>query len=373
VKKILFLTILILIAFVGVFSFERISKNPESLIPYPYKFDQSVTTPIDSENIPILIIGDRLAFQLASYKDYLAEKISINLTKKVKILSMAQKGESLHRTLQRVKRLNKLPLITIYLGGSEEYYEKKFLSRDITTIENNFKLFSDDRIKTLLIIFPYLSKLIYEPISYRNFDEKILKDETEYTDTVALKRKMIGFEIYKEELNDLFSYMKDKGSYLFALTAPINYDTPPNKSCDGSLDEFTSKRFDEAIELIKIKDFKKAYSITKDLVLIANNNAKIFYIHGQVAESLGYQKEGQRSLEMGVSLDCTQWRGTPVHNAILRKMAKENEVVLFDFDKYLIKNRDNNTVFSDKIYPQGLYIEKVADILSDRIKRLLKL
>lgn len=372
-KNILFLTILIIIAALGVFSFERISKNPESLIPLPYKFAPSLSAQIDSENIPILIIGDRLGFQLAGYKDYLAEKISINLTKKVKILSMAQKGEALHRTLQKVKRLNKLPLITIYLGGSEEYFEKKFLSKDITIIENNFKLFSDDRIKTLLIVFPYLSKLIYDPVSYRVFDEKILKDETDYSDTIALKRKMIGFEIYKEELNELFSYMKDRGSYLFALTTPINYDTPPNKSCDGSLDEFTSKRFDEAVELIKIKDFKKAYSITKDLVLIANNNAKIFYIHGQVAESLGYQKEGQRSLEMGVSLDCTQWRGTPVHNAILRKTAKDNEVVLFDFDKFLIADRNSNTVFSDKVYPQGLYIEKIADILSDRIKRLLKL
>ncbi len=372
-KKVLFLILITIFGAAGVFTYERITKNPVSLIPFPYKFAPSLDTQIDSESIPILIIGDRMGFKLASVKNYLEEKISINLTKKVKILSLAQKGEALHRTVQKIKRLNKLPLITIYLGASEEFYEKKFLSRDLETIENNLKLFSDDRVKTLLIIFPYLSKLIYEPVTYRVFDQKVVKDDTDYTDTIILKRKIIGFKIFEEELRELFSYLKDRGSYVFALTTPLNYDTPPRKSCDGSLDEFTSKRIDEAVELIKIKDFKKAYSITKDLILIANNNAKIFYIHGQVAESLGHQRESQRSLEMGISLDCEQWRGTPVHNVIIKKVARENEVVLFDFDRFLVKEKEVNTVFSDNIYPQNLYIEKVAKILSDKIKSLLKL
>jgi hypothetical protein len=325
------------------------------------------------ENAPILIIGDRLGYKLSGYKEYIATKISQNLSKNVKIVSLAAKGEALHRTIQKIKALKKIPLVTIYLGGSEEFFENKFQTKEIHTILQNFKRFNDDRLRTLMMMVPWTSRLIYEPIDYKILSKEVKRNNDVYSDTEIQKRNVVQFKLYEQELDELFSYLKDKGSYVFSLTQPLNYDSPPKKSCAGSLDEITAKRFEEAIELIKLKDFKKAYNITKDLALIANTNSKILYIHGQVAKSLGKIKESIRALEYSIALDCANWRGSPVYNKILQKVSAKNEVVLFDFNKYLIKEKENNLTFSDEIYPQSLFFEKVSDIISYRIKRLLKL
>ncbi len=372
-KKIL---VLIVFASIGAgcyFIFDRYRSNSNSTIPLPYVFHNTVYKDINIEKAPIVIIGDRLGYKLASFKNYMASRISTNLSKQIKIISLAQKGEGLHRTLKKIKNLKRLPLVTIYLGGSEETYEQRFKSKDINTITKNFKLYEDDRTKTALMIFPSLAKFIYTPVDYKKYIKSITPDENEYSDFLVQQRNMIHFKLYEQELNELFSYIKEHGSYLYALTQPINYSVPPKKSCSNSLDEITKKRFDEAIELVKKKDFKKAYSVSKDLVLIANTNAKIFYVHGQIASSLGFNKEAQKALQMGVALDCKQWRGSPIYNQILKKVGRKNEVLVFDFDKLLIKEKQKNIVFQDDVYPQNLYYERVVNILSDRIRRLLKL
>ena len=186
----------------------------------------------------------------------MASKISSNLSKQIKIISLAQKGEGLHRTLMKIKSLKRLPLVTIYLGGSEEAYEQRFKSRDIKTISKNFSLYEDDRIKTLLMVFPALARFIYTPVSYKRLIQDIIPDANEYSDYFIQKRNMIQFKLYKQELNELFSYIKEHGSYLYALTQPINYSASPKKSCSNSLDEITKERFDEVIDLVKKKDFK---------------------------------------------------------------------------------------------------------------------
>ena len=352
--------------------YNRYTSNISSLVPYPYILPKIEKT---DDYAPILIIGDRLAFKLSSFQKYMSSRISENLSKNVKIITLATKGEGLHRTLQKVRALKKTPLITIYLGGSEETNEQRFYSDSIPKVLKNFKYFSDDRLQTLMMIYPTTSRLIYENIRYKKLAAIIQKDTNEYSDQMIQKRNVIHFKMYEQELNELFGYLKDKGSYVFALTQPLNYNSPPKKSCEGSLDKITEGRLEEVVSLIRKQDYKKAYSITKDLVLIANSNAKILYIHGQVASNLGLTNESENYLERSIAFDCSQWRGSPIYNNILSKSAYKNEVVLFDFDKYLKKEKDksDNIVFSDDVLPQNLYFEKVVNILSARIKKMLKL
>lgn len=372
-KKLFLITFALCIIAGSYLIHKRYTSNVNSVIPVPYVFKKELYQDIDLKNVPIVIIGDRLAYKLGSFTNLMAQKISLNLSKKVKIYSLAQKGESLHRTLKKIKSLHKLPLITIYLGGSQEYYERKFSNNDIQIIQKNFDLYKDDRIKTLLMIYPHFSKFLYHNVSYQKFDKTISEDLAKYTDIYIQKRNMINFRLYKEELHELFSYIKEKGSFLFAITQPFNYDIAPKKSCKGSIDEISAKSFKEAISLIKKKDLKKAYSVTKNLTLIANNNAKVHYIHGKVAKSLGKNNESLRSIEMSIALDCKNWRGNPVYNKILTEVANKNEVLVFDFDKFLLKESENNITFEDEIYPQNFYYEKLVGILSDRIRKLLKL
>lgn len=369
-----FLSFTIVIAFLGSIGFlaYRYKKNPESQIPYPYIF-QSNTYDKNISEAPILIIGDRLGKRLANYSQFMADIISSNLSKKVKIISLAEDGEGLHRTLEKIKTMGKLPLVTIYLGGSQEVYEQRFLTKDINKIIRNFKIYNDDRVKTLLMIFPVLSKFIYTNVNYQYFTNLIKEDKNEYTDSIIQKRNMIHFKLFEEELENMFSYIKEHGSYLIALTQPLNIDIPPKKSCEGSLDQLTKDKLVKVNKLVKIKDYKAAYNITKDLILIANANADVYYLHGEITKALGLLKEAKQALDYAVAYDCKQWRGNPVFNKILEDTAAKNEVLVLDFNKIIYQDWTQNTLFMDDLYPQNLYFEKAATALSTRIKKLLKL
>jgi len=371
-KKFLGISFILIFGSGIAFLTHRYIKNPENSIPYPYIFNQFENS-VDIGNAPIIIIGDRLGKRLASFKELIADKISENLSTKVKIIDLTEKGEGLHRTIHKIKQLPRLPLITIYLGGSEEFFEQKFQTKDIDNILLNFKLYDDDRIKTLLMIFPVLSRLLYQNVTYHQFTKNIKEDTNNYSDQIIQKRNIIHFKLFEQELNELFSFVKDKGSYLIALNQPINIDLPPKKTCDGSIDQLSKDMLVQATELIKKRDYKAAYTITKELVLIAPANAKIHYIHGEVSRKLGLLKEAMNSLEMASAYDCKQWHGNPIFNKILTKTALQNEVLVLDFKKIVYDQWNQNVLFMDEIYPQNLYYERASEALAGKIKKLLKL
>lgn len=367
--KLLLLTLIVIpIIFLGY----RYQKNQTSEVPYPYTF-----RPGSYQNLkvdaPILIIGDRLGKRLASFSNYLAETISTGLSKPIKIATLALDGEGLHRTLKKIKSLKKLPLITIYLGGSEEFFEQRFYTQDSKKILKNFKIYDDDRIKTLLMIFPSFSRFIYHPIHYKHFSESIIEDSNKYSDPIIQQRNIIHFKLYEQEIEEMFSYLKEHSSYLIALTQPLNFDVPPKKNCSGSIDALSQQKLDEVVKLIKQKDFKSAYNISKELILIANASANVYYIHGKIAKGLGKIKEAVQYLKLAMAYDCQQWRGSPVYNQILIKAAHNNDVLIIDFQQLLEDYWTRNVLFMDDIYPQEYYFEKIANILAARIKRLLKL
>lgn len=350
----------------------RHNQNISSVVPYPYTFKESAYANLDSD-APILIIGDRLGVRLSSFADIMAKKVSENLSKPIRIDSIATKGEGLHRTLEKVKSLRRLPLIVIYLGGSEETRETKFKTRDIATIDKNLALYKDERVQTLLMIFPSLSRFVYFPVDYQKLGTEILDHSEKPDETITLRRNGISFKLYEQEINDLFTYVKDHNSYMIAVSAPLNLDAKPRSSCPGSFSEQLRPKLDEVIKLVGEKDFKQAYNISKELSLMANNNARTLYIHGQISKRLGKIDEAQRHLEMAAAFDCKNWRGSPVFNEILKAAAQKHDVAFFDFHKMLKDNWTQNVVFFDDIYPQNLYMEKMSNAIAAKIKKLLKL
>ena len=371
-KKLFKYSFIIAFACAAAFISYRYVKNPVSAVPRPYVFKKNIFER-NTSNAPILIIGDRLGMRLSNYKKMMIDTISSNLSKKVEIISIATEGEGIHRTLEKIRNIGKLPLITIYIGGSEETFEQRFSTNDINKILFNFNLYNDERIKTLLMIFPVFSKFLYKVIDHQRLGKKIKEDTNNYSDLVTQKRNIIHFKLYDESISALFSYIKEHGSYLIALTQPLNLDIPPKKSCDGSLDELSQEKIVEVTKKIKAKDFKGAYNISKDLILFANTNAKVYYLHGKITKKLGLMKEAKKSLELAIAYDCIQWRGNPIYNKMLRKAARNNDVLVLDFNKLVLKEWGSNTIFSDEIYPQNLYFERVTEALSFRIKKLLKL
>mgnify|MGYP000497494254 CR=1 FL=1 len=371
-KKITSCVILIIILLGSAYVYLRYSKNREQIKPYPYVY-RNIDIPEYDTEAPILIIGDRQATRLASFSKYLAQMVSLNLSKPIKVTSIAQKGEGIHRTLEKIKRLPKLPLIILYLGGNEEYYESIFHTKDIKRITTNLKKFSDPVTKSLIMIFPAISRFLYKPVDYKVLDKEITKDTNTYTDTTIQKRNIILFELYKEHLRELLDFTKDHGSFLVAITQPLNLDSVPRKSCTGSFPANLNDKYLEVVKLIKQKDYKAAYSISKKLVIMASNNAKILYLHGKVAKNLNKIKEAKKFLKLSSAYDCSLWRGNIVYNSILRQVARDKETALFDFQKLIESEWTQNITFIDDVYPQSIYFERLSKGLAARIKKLLRL
>jgi hypothetical protein len=73
----------------------------------------------------------------------MVENIVTTAKSSLKVKILAEKGEGLHRTLHRLKMLKALPPIIIYHGGSEELFEKSFLSSEYSAIMENIKIYED--------------------------------------------------------------------------------------------------------------------------------------------------------------------------------------------------------------------------------------
>lgn len=350
----------------------RYMKNRQSITPLPFYFSAN-TYETNEVDAPILIIGDRLGERLSTFKNQLAEKISINLAKPIKIQTLANEGDHIHRTLQKVKKLKRVPLIIIYIGNSDQSFEKTFHTKSIAKIQNNIALYENDYIKTALMIYPKLSRLIYWPLNYVNLNEKVNKDETEYPDHIFQIRTALNYKLYEYGLDEFFNLAKKRNSLLIPLTTPLNLKKFPKKSCYGSLSKDADADLERLKSLIKEKDFKAAYNLSQELSLLNPSNAQILYLHGQILFKLNKFSDAQKYNELSIAYDCNNKRGNPVYNAILRKIAKKHNISFLDYHQMLADESHDNFTFVDEIYPQDFYLEKIVNILSTKIKKRLRL
>jgi hypothetical protein len=253
--KVIFTVVAVSLLVAGYFLYARQKKNVQSIVPYPYYFNSS---PASREKAPILIIGDRMGKRLTLFKEQLIKKISSNLSKPIKIDTITVDGLSMARTLNQIKNYGSLPFIIIYAGGSQEYLEKRFEISDLSIIKKNFEVFDNIYFQTALTIWPKLSKYIYTPLNYVELKKEIITDTKEYTIPQTLKRNIFTYKLFERETKELFTYVKEKNSYLIALTTPVNLEIPPKNRCSYKLDPLSEKSYQKMLKHIKTKDFKQA-------------------------------------------------------------------------------------------------------------------
>lgn len=372
-KKVLsFILIAITVALItgGFLIFNRFQNNPEQIVPFPYVFESKA--PAIALDAPILITGDRMGVYFSKFKEELASTISTNLAKPIAIQSMAKDGHALHRTLHELKSLTQWPQILIYQGASEEMIEAKFDLRDIGKIKENFKRYDDDRIETFLILYPWLSRIIYEPLKRIALgDEPVLIEQINEED--YLKRLETNLMLFEQQLIQLVNLSKDRSSLLILTTTPINLDVLPHRVCEFTSTTDIEKEIYELRDLLKANDPKTAYSRSSKLVKQHIGHAGLYYIHGQIAKRLGYLDEAKNNLLEASAYDCEPWRATAVYNSIIRKVAQNHQAILFDFARLVENDYAENTTFFDDVYAQNLYYEKGMKQLGLVIKAILKL
>jgi hypothetical protein len=372
-KKVIpyFLVILTIAAVtVGYFVAERYQKNPEQIFPYPYTFKGPA--PSIKLDAPVLIIGDRMGAYFAKFQAELAANVSVNLSKPIKIQSIASSGRAIHRTLHELRSLIQWPQILLYQGASEEFMELKFDPADSKIIKSNFSLYQDDRIETALILQPWLSRLVYEPHSRIALDEipNILAVVDEQNYFQRLETELLLFE---QQLIQLVNLSRDRGSLLILTTTPVNLDISPKKVCDFTSTIDLEKDLNDLDELMIANNPKAAYSLSSKLIKQYSSNALLYFKHGQITKRLGLLEESKSALLKATAFDCIPWRGNYLFNSIIRRVAKNQKVIIFDFAKMVESDWNKNVTFFDELYPQNLYYERAMKQLGLLIKQILKL
>lgn len=369
------LSILATVVFIAILSggylvFDRWRKNPELIVPYPYGFDQKA--PAMKPDAPIVIIGDRMGAYFGRFKEELATKISQNLDNVIKIQSIAKDGQGLHRTLHQLRALEQWPQILIYQGGSEEFSETKFEVSEIRKIMKNFRLYQDDRVHTMLLLYPWLSRIVYEPLKRIRLPvEPVLR--TDLTEKEYLGRLETELLLYEEQLKQLVALSRDRNSLLILTTTPVNLDLPPKSVCSFSSNLEIEKAIAELEALVKKEDWKTAWQKATKYTVQYPGNARLFYLEGLVGKNLGKTEEAVNSMLQASSYECSAWRATEVQNSIIRKVAAAQQVILFDFSRMVEREWTTNVTFFDDIHPQNIYYDKAMSQLGLAIRKILKL
>ena len=293
-----------------------------------------------------------MAVHLSKFKKELSDKLSLNLSKPIKIDILASEGDNIFRTLKKLQSLDRLPLVIIFLNNMDEHYENLLLNKDIPIIEKNIKLYKNINLQSLFLVFPEAARFFYTPTYPISINGQVQKNTEDYPDNLIQKRELIHYDLYKFALQRLFHYTKQNNSFIIPITTPINLAKPPKKSCYGSLNKDSREEVIKLKSLIKTNDYKGAFELSNELALLNPYNAEILFLHSNVLKKLGRIKEFQKNAEIAKAMDCTLHKPNPIYNEILKREANNFEINTFDFHQLLVDESQSNFVFKDRIYPQ---------------------
>ena len=349
----------------------KIKTVPEQIIPYPYVLQASLSN-LETEN-KIALMGDKMGKKLAQYLPILEESMSKGLAKPIKIEDYTEAHEGLHRTFAKLKSLKSLPKIILYHGGSEEFYEKKFYSKDAKRILRNFRIYDDSTVQTALLFSPFMSHFIYKRVNRIELPNHPMIDDSNYASSELFLRQEVEFKLYSEEFKEFVQYIKSKDSILILISIPYNLDVPPRRVCESSItDDF--KEAKTKIEALKQSgDYKSLLSLLNETIKNNPGNAELYFELGMALKNLGRKPEGITNIELSMAYDCDLWRGGEIYNTIARTIAAKEEIFYFDFSQLIKDQWGMNELFSDDFYPQNVYYEKAMENLGGLLKQQLKI
>jgi hypothetical protein len=266
--------------------------------------------------------------------------------------------------------LKKLPPIIVYFGASSELLEKRFEVTDKKNIFKNFATFDDEKLISLIITFPWLSKILYKKVNY--FD---IGEFTEYKNYLAGEQKLvekeISFKIFQYELKEFYEYIKDRKSNLVLVTTPINLEIEPKEVCPHSTSDLIIGTQQELESEIKEGAYKSAFPKARELAKVTYSNARTYYLYGLSALGVGEIKTAREALMMASAFDCTSWRGNVVYNSIMKNLATKKSIQLVDFEQIMTSNLSKDGLFFDEILPQNIFYQSMIKELGDILKKIL--
>lgn len=379
--KNLLIFILLVIASASAYLYWDYSHKRTVITPYPYEFlnsfNEKFTTSHaneikEAEFAKILIVGDRMGKTLDPYLQGLQDQFKNSFKTPPTIFNWSAENESLFRTIHKLKTLKKLPPIIVYFGASSELTEKKFDVRDKNNILKNFQTYDDERIISLIITFPWLSKIFYKDVRYQDLGEY-----QEYKSLLAASQKLdekeISFKLFDYEMREFIDMVKDKKSNLVLVTTPVNLEIEPREVCVHSSNTEIIGLQQEIEAELNEGSFKTVLPKASELAEATPSNARSFYLLGKAALGSGDLKLARESLLKASIFDCANWRGSAVYNAIMKTQAKNRQIHVVDFEQFITSQLSNEGVFFDEIVPQNMLYQNMIKELGDIIKKILSI
>ena len=373
-KKILGSILFLFIVILGFFVVQRMSTMPKMIIPFPYVVSPYNLNNDSISNAQILIVGDRFGVKLNTYLKYLNKLITETINTRLSFYNLSKNHEGIHRSIAKIKSLKKIPPLVIYHGGSEEFYEKKFLIRDYDKILSNIKKYENDLFLSTLMLFPILSKFTYTPNTFIQLpSNKIIKHSFKYPDNFQLLRFELVYKLYELELEQFISEVKNRGSNLIFIIPPINLNSPPKKICKQSTTYQIQQEQNKVESLIKEKRYKEALIKIEKLKDPNRPNARTIYLNGQIFYEQGYFSQAKVLFEKATAYDCNDERHNYIFNVILKKIATKHNIPHINFHEIVNDFLGHNTLFVDKFFPQTIYYYKLIEKLNSKIQAQFKL
>lgn len=377
-KKLVIFTFL-LIAGASAYIYWSYSAKRTLITPYPYTFSSQYDQEFmknhaseikEAENSMILIVGDRMGLSLNPYLKNLQQEFVGKLKTLPSIYNWSSENEGVFRTLYKLKKLKRMPSIIIYFGASSEAFEQKFDIADKKAIINNFKIFDDEKLISLIITFPWLSKIFYNDLKYFSM-QKFSFYKNNLPAQQKLEEKEVSFKIFEYEIKEMIDLVKDKNSTLVFVTTPLNLEVEPKEVCSHSTFNDIVALQQEIAGEIKEGFFKSAYPKALELSRVSVSNANSFYLLGKSALGLGDIKVAREALLNATVYDCNTWRGNAVYNAIIKQKASINLVQVIDFDQFMTSQLSKEGLFFDDIFPQPLFYQNIVKELGVGLKKIL--
>jgi|GEM_PF-529787 len=373
-KKI-FIALALLVMGAGGFAWYTYAGKKTLLVPYPYFFNANASKALETElsaaeKARILIVGDRMAAPLSNYTKELSEELGKNFKSPPVIYNWSKPHEGLHRTLFKLKSLKKFPSIIVYLGASSELYEKTFSINDFRAVSKNFEIYDDEKIISLIITFPWLSKVLYKKMNY--FELGAIKEyKNGLPANLKMKEKEMSFMMFQYELREMIDLVKDKKSSLVLITTPLNLEIPPKETCSTSTGTTVVEVQQEIDFFLQQGNFKKAFTDAKELANETPGNAQSYFLLGKASMGLGDLANAREAFQKATVFDCSNWRGNAVYNSIMRAEAKKRQLSLIDFDQMMSSSLSKDGLFSDELFPQNLFYQNLVSELKETLKNFL--
>lgn len=342
--------------------------------PLPYVFQPQATLLTKKEQeagkkAVIAFLGDRHGVHFDQYIPFLKKKLSPSL-KEAEIINLSAKGHGIHRSLKKLKELQKTPSLVVFLGGHDEFHEKKFSLEHYQKIKKNLSLSKNSQSKfSLDTLSSFGSSLSYPPYKYG----KDIVPDRPYHNPLSQQRNLeLRLKIYEHEVQQLIQWTLRQKSQLILTTAPVNLMLPPRQICSNASTPSIQQKISFLEKALTQGKTQKIIQELAPLEKVIVGHAGYHFLLGQAFYQESLFSKALKHLRRANSFDCYPTKGSHLLNNILRFKARVNVVTLVDFHSFLPPLKEKRTAFSLKSsFPKEPFYQSFADSLAKAIGQLL--